>query len=130
MGNAFSIVSQLKQTNAAGQTTYQSLPNSFTATQTNANGPSPGMITATTGGVNVSLAQLAVPALCRIMNTDTTNYVTIGTYVGSTFTPFLELQPGESFVLRLSRSILSGSANLRAVGNTASVNVLVECFDQ
>lgn len=130
MANSFSIVSQLKQTNANGQTIYQSLPNSFSANQANANGPSPGMITATTGGVNVSLAQLTVPALCRIMNTDPTNYVTIGTYVGSTFTPFLELQPGESFVLRLSRSILSGSANLRAVGNAASVNVLVECFDQ
>ena len=130
MSNSFSITSQLKQTNAAGQTTYQSLPNSFSASQANANGPIPGMITATTGGVDISLAQLAVPALCRIMNTDTTNYVTIGTYVGSTFTPFLELLPGESFVLRLSRSILSGSAHLHAVGNAGSVNVLVECFDQ
>jgi hypothetical protein len=130
MSNSFTVVSQLKQTNGNGQTTYQSLPNSFSAIQTNANGPSPGMITATTGGTNISLSQLAVPALCRIMNTDATNYVTIGTYVGTTFTPFMELQPGESFVFRLSRSILGGGAVLRAVGNAGSVNVLVEAFDQ
>lgn len=132
MANTVTISTQLKIVDANGNAIYQSLPTSFTGTQTATNGPSPGMVTATTSGVTVSLAQLSTAAYGRIRNTDPTNFVTVGLYDGTTFRPFCELLPGESYPLRLSRTLLTANAGadvLRVKADTNSCNVLFEIFD-
>ncbi len=119
-----------------GSLTYQSQPQAFNATVTGTNGPTPGAVTVTTVGTNVSLAQLtAMGGLCRLMNLDATNYVEYGVWNGATFFPLGELLPGETFVLRLSRNLQYGASgtavtdSLRFRANTASVIVLCEIFD-
>ena len=114
-----------------GNLQFQS-SNHLGATQVNANGPSPGAILATTGGVNVSFAQLVLPGVCLIKNNDPTNYVTIGLFDGSTFRPFAEVLAGETYLLRFSRTMLTANTAadvLRLVANTATVDVEILCFD-
>ena len=127
MSNEFTINSGIKLNNPP--LVYSSLPTSFQASQTNRNGPTPGSVTipTTAGGTGINLSGLTTPGICRVMNMDTTNFVSLGTYVGGTFTPFMELLPGECYVLRLSRTVAS---TLRALADTASVVLLVECFDK
>lgn len=128
MAREASITSFLTINNGALR--YQSLPQAFTADVPSAKGATPGRVTATTGGVSVALTLLSSPGLCRIANLDSTNYVTYGKWDGVTFHPLGELLPGESYVLRLSRTILSGSEFLRLVANTASCECLVEAFER
>lgn len=126
----FSINTSLKLVN--GNLSFQSEPRSFQADQTTKNGPSPGAITVTTGGVTVSLAALTSPGVLHLVNTDATNYVRYGLYISSTFYPFGKLKAGESAVLRLSSDILTanaGAAVLRFLANSASCIVLINCFD-
>lgn len=129
MAKELSVGSVLKVTN--GKLIYTSQPNQFVADQAVCNGPSPGAVTASHSGTgtNISLAQLAVPAMTRIMNLDPTNYVTIGLVVSSVFYPLAEVLPGESYVLRLSRTVLA-AATIHALAHTADCNILFECFDQ
>jgi hypothetical protein len=69
------------------------------------------------------------------MNLDSTNYVEVGVLVGATFYPMLELLPGETYVVRLSRNLQYGptgtahTQDLHLRANTASVKVLVEAFE-
>ena len=127
MSNEFTITSGIKLNNPP--LVYSSLPTSFQADQTNRKGPTPGAITipTTAGGTAINLSAIATPGICRVMNLDSTNFVSLGTYVGGTFTPFMECLPGESYVLRLSRTVAS---SLRALADTGSVVLLVECFDK
>lgn len=127
MANEFTINSGIKLNNPP--LVYSSLPTSFTASQTNRNGPTPGSVTipTTAGGTAISLSALTTPGICRVMNMDATNFVSLGTYVGGTFTPFMEVLPGECFVFRMSRTVAS---TLRALADTAAVVLLVECFDR
>lgn len=132
MANEATVSCTLKIT--VGQLNYQANPAQFSANvTTNPNGgPTPGVVAiALSPGTNISLAGLTNQGgLCRVQNLDPTNYVTLGKWDGTTFHPYQELLPGESFPLRLSRSILSGSEFLRGQANTAPVKVLVEAFDQ
>lgn len=129
---------------AKGNLIYQSFPQAFTADMTGTKGPTPGAITATTVGTLVDLSQLTQPGLCRLMNLDASNYVTVGMYDPQTlkFYPLLELLPGETFPLRLSRDLAeeygtspgtgtTGQANNRLMvrANAASCVVLVEAFE-
>jgi hypothetical protein len=127
MSNEFQIVSGIKLNNAP--LVYSSQPTSFLADQTTRKGPTPGAVTipTTAGGTAINLSALTTPGICRVMNLDATNFVTLGTYVGGTFNPFMELLPGETYVLRMSRTI---GSTLRALADTASVVLLVECFDK
>lgn len=132
MANEISINAQVAV--RMGNLQYQSNPGQFKANLSVANGPSPGAVTATTGGVNVSLAQLTLPGMLRITNTDSTNYVTFGLYEisGTIFRPFGELLPGETAILRLSRSVLTANTAadvIRLVAHTASCVVQFDCFD-
>lgn len=132
----------LKRTGTVTQIDYNSRPNAFLATVTGTKGPLPGSITVSTSGTDLDLSGLSEPGLCRIMNQDGTNYVTLGIYDPTTgvFTPTDEFLPGESFVKRLPRfgpDELTGTGTLpgsdsvyRLVANTASVNVLVEAFER
>ncbi len=121
---------------------YQSNPTAFTATVTGTKGPTPGALTITTGGEAVDLSELVQPALCRLMNLDATNYVTVGvrdTTSGKLY-KVLELLPGETYVVRLSRFMNedydgtgtgtgADTVQLFLQADTASVNVLVEAFE-
>lgn len=62
--------------------------------------------------------------VCQLTNLDPTNFVEYGVQVAGTFYPVGELQPGETYVVRLSRNL--GTLYLRA--NTASVEVQVLAF--
>jgi hypothetical protein len=123
-----------------GHIVYQSQPGSFTADVSGTNGPTPGAVTATVAGTVVSLAQLANPGLCRVMNIDATNFVTVGVDDGARFFPLMELLPGESYVFRLSRYLneeftdtgtgTNADANFLMVkANTAACVVVVEAFE-
>jgi len=123
-----------------GNLSYQSLPQSFTATVTGSKGPTPGAITVTTAGVNVDLSGLTTPGLCRLMNLDSTNVVEWGVHDGSIFHPVGEMLPGESYVIRFSRNLLE-EEDVPGTGTTADINAfmlravggscicLVECFE-
>lgn len=102
------------------------------ANQSVTGGPSPGSLSVTTSGVTVSLAQLTLGGIVQIVNLDPTNYVTWGLLDGGIFRPMGELLPGEFAVFRLSRSVLTANTAadvIRLVANTATCNVLFNCFD-
>lgn len=127
----------------SGNLEYQSQPTAFLADVTTAKGPTPGAITVAVGGTSVDLSQLTRPALCRVMNLDDTNYLEVGVWDVSlaVFYPLLELLPGESYVVRLSRNLsleepgtgsgtaFNGGTTLRLKAHTAACVALVECFD-
>jgi hypothetical protein len=127
-----------------GKLSYQSLPQSFQASLTATNGPSPGVITASTIGTDVSFTQLVQPGMCRIMNLDLINFITVGIYDTQVneFYPLMELLPGESYVFRISRWLgreMSGAVagtgtvgpttRIRVKANLLSCYTLVEAFD-
>jgi hypothetical protein len=107
-----------------GHLSYQSLPGSFTADVDGTNGPTPGAVTATVAGTVVSLAQLENPGLCRVLNLDPTNFVTVGVDDGLRFFPLMELLPSESYVFRLSR-YLNEEFTDTGTGTNADVNYLM-----
>ena len=127
----------------AGYTDYQARPTAFTATVTGRKGPTPGAISVAATGTVVSFAELAQPALCRIQNLDTVNYITYGIWDPETsrFYPLGELLPGESYILRLSRflheeygtgtgTVGGPSTNsLKMYANASTAVVLVEAFE-
>lgn len=148
MANEAQIQSGLRVLKRSGTITlmdYNARPSAFLATVTGTKGPLPGSVTASVSGTDVDFSGLTKPALCRLMNQDATNYVDVGIYepATGTFYPLMELQPGETYVIRLSRNFaeeISGTVTgtgtvaennrLRLRANTASVNVLVEAFEQ
>jgi len=113
-----------------GKLEYQNRPTSFTADVSVAGGPTPGQILVTTAGIDITLTELATPGLCRFMNLDTTNFVSVGVFDTSNFFPLLALLAGESFVMRLATDVEAGANTLRFKADTASVNVLIEVFEK
>lgn len=122
-----------------GNNQYRSVPTSFKADVADGKGPSPGAVTCDVlPGTNIDLSELVQPALCRLMNIDDTNFVTVGVYDGTSFYPLLDLLPGETYIVRLSRYINqefvgtgtnADANNLRIVADTAACDVLVEAFE-
>ena len=119
---------------------FQTHPQVFRTDITNARGPSPGVVLATTEGVNVDLSALTTPALCQLINLDSTNFVEYGIWDTVEFYPLGELLAGEHTVLRLSRNLGksfgtgTGTVNtttysLRVKADTASCYVQVNAFD-
>lgn len=119
---------------------YNSQPAGFIADVDGSKGPSPGAVTVSTSGTNIDLTELTTPGLCRIMNQDPTNYVTVGVKDTSSgiFYPLMELLPGESYVFRFSRDVgeeyysttgTDSGNSVHCKANTASVVVLIECFE-
>lgn len=130
-----------------GNLLYQSQPNAFNADVAGTNGPSPGAVTIATKPTSISFAQLnTMGGLCRIMNIDTTNFVTWGILDSVThhFYPLGEMLPGETYVLRLSRKlgteygtgagtgtdVVGTGDTLAFKADNAQVVVLVEAFDK
>ena len=115
---------------------------SFTAAVAGTKGPMVGAFDVNTNFQLISLAEVGTPGLAWFKNQDPTNFVTYGMWDPDTskFYPLGELLPGESFPLRLSRSLgqesgsgpgTSGATNnsLMFRADTATCNVLVEIFD-
>lgn len=140
MANEATVTSRL--TIQKGYLDYMSRPGQFQATVTGTKGPVPGALEATTAGVSVDFSELTTPALCRLMNLDTTNFVEYGIWdpEGGVFYPLGELLPGESYVLRLSRNLneeygtgagtVGANTNrLRLKADTAACQVMVEAFE-
>ncbi len=126
----------------SGNLTYQSQPTAFNADMDSAKGPTPGAFSASVAGTDVNLSQLVRPGLCRIMNLDEDNFVHVGIWSPDAhlFFPLMELLPGETYVLRLSRDLGdeylgAGTGTgappntLRVKADTAACNVLVEAFE-
>lgn len=121
---------------------YQSRPSGFTADVDGSKGPCPGSIAVSVSGTDIDFSQLTTPGLCRIMNQDSTNYVTLGVYEPDTdfFYPILEFPPFESYVVRLARfletestgtgTLVGYNSRLQLRANTDTCNVLVEAFER
>lgn len=136
----------------SGNVKYQSPQSTFSVNlaPSVAKGPIPGVVACSLIGTLIDLSQLTVPGMCRMSNDDNSGqnvYVEIGMYdqsVGvSSFIPMLELQPGESCVIRLSRFIgqefgtavsgtaLTGSNSRLMVKSIGAVqNVKIEAFSR
>jgi hypothetical protein len=151
MSNEITVTGGLRirkvASNGTVQTDYQSRPNSFTASQTNAGGQTPGEVSAATaasGGTDISLSALTTPGFARFMNMDDTNFVTYGIRdtVTGVFYEFGELYPGEFTPgFRLSRNIGKqqgpgtgtgqlGTDKLHFRADTAACKILVEVFEK
>lgn len=144
MANEATVRSMLQIKKTSGSITqieYTSSPSTFQADVTGTKGPSPGAVTVTTSGTNIDLTELTTPGLCRISNQDATNYVEVGVKDASTsvFYPLMELLPGESYVIRLSRNVgeeyysttgTDTGNSIHCKANTASVVVLIEAFEK
>ena len=131
MANEFTIKSQITLTN--GTMRHTGAPSSFQANQTTKFGPVPGTVSATTSGVTVSLSGITTPGIFSIQNLDTTNYVSFGLYISSTYYPLGEVLPGEIYVCRFARDILtanSAAAVLRVKADTATCKVNILAFDK
>lgn len=122
---------------------YQSRPTDFTMDVTGTKGPSPGAITVTTLGTDVSFAELVTPHLCFIKNMDPTNYVEVGIYDPSNndFYPLLKIGPGHGWPIPLTHNFgesyegtgtgtTAATKRLRIKANTASCVVSVEAFEE
>ena len=115
-----------------GNINYSSAPTSFTADVTGTKGPTPGAISVPLAGCEVDLSELTTAGFCRFLNLDETNYVQRGIWVGATFYEVDEIGPGESYVVKLSRTIQTagtpGNAlGLMSVGGVC--DVVVEAFE-
>ncbi len=119
MANEARIQSSLQI--SIGVQQYLSRPTVFLADVSVADGPSPGSVTVSTAGTDISFSQLTNPSLCRLMNLDSTNTIEVGVWDPDTaeFYPLLELLPGETFVVRLS-SYLGSEMGLVGTGTTGS----------
>lgn len=126
-----------------GNLDYQSRPTDFQADQVGDGGPTPGTILCSTDGTDVDLTELTTPGIAWIMNLDVTNYVEVGVWDATAlvFYPFMELLPGEFFVVRLSRYIqqefsgtgthdTASSSRLRVKAIGAACRVRVEVFER
>lgn len=116
-----------------GKLEHRSLPTSFQADVATGKGPSPGAFAAvhTGNGTQVDLSNLSTPALATIQNFDSSNYVEFGVVISGTFYRLFEVQAGEIYPFRFSRSLSadgnSGIFYIRA--NTASCDVAVNGFE-
>ena len=132
MANEITVTASVSVAN--GNLTFSGNSQNFRASQTTANGPAPGAVTLSASGAGtlIGLSQLTLPGWCQVKNCDATNYCTIGLYDGTTFRPFIELQPGEVAVFRLSRTLLTANTAadvLHGLANTAPVVVQFNCLD-
>lgn len=93
-------------------------------TQTNAGGPSPGTVTATTVAAAITPSASTL-GICRVVNLDSTNFVKIGPMSGGTLYPFMKLKPSEPpFIFRLMPGITIGVQS-----DTANCKVNIEIYE-
>lgn len=118
---------------------FRSYPTSFNVDVTgDAKGPTPGAVTATVAGVDVSLSELTTPGVCRIRNLGS-NTVHYGIHDGTNFFPFGEVRPGchADFVfssmfgdaLADTGTADEGDVTLRVLAENSDTDVTVEAFE-
>ena len=115
-----------------GASQYTSSPRGFTAVQSNLGGPTPGTLSIPTSVTDVTFSALTLPGVIHLVNLDATNFVTFGLHDTSVFRPLGEILPGETWVFRLSRTLLTANTaadKFALLADTATVKVLVACFD-
>lgn len=106
---------------------YRSFPNAFTADMATGKGPSPGYIDIPTTGRDIYFTELTQPAFCVFQNLedDGGNYFDVGIYEPATrlFYPLLEVNPGEIYVVKLSRNLMEQTSQ-SGTGTTGPENYL------
>lgn len=117
-------------------------PSKFSANLSVIDGPTPGAFPVSTSGTDIDFSKLTTPGLCAIQNLDATNYITVGVYEPDTdmYYPFLELLPGEVYVIRLARflnrestgtgTMVGYNARLQARANTATCWLRVDAYEK
>lgn len=123
MSNEIQIRSSMTVVN--GSLRYGSQPNAFSADMLGKRGMIPGGLRAPTTGVTIDLSTLESVGMAHIANVGETYSVMIGIYDPDTtvFYPFLDLLPGESYVVRLSAFI---GEQLTTGTGTGAVNNIVQ----
>ena len=87
---------------------YSSRPGAFLPAMSGTNGPAPGAVTVPVSGIDISFAQLdSMGGLGRFYNIDSTNFITVGLRdkITNVFYPFIDVKPGETYVMRLSSKL-------------------------
>lgn len=143
MSNEIRLQVSLQVKASASSLVYQSQPTAFNIDMAGSKGPTPGAIKSTVAGTEINLSQLdTLGGMCRIMNLDLENKVTVGIWNPSIgkFHPIMDILAGESYVIRLSTelgaeygtgtgSVGDASDQLMVKAWTSPCNVLVEAFD-
>jgi hypothetical protein len=93
--------------------------------QANARAGNPGTVNIGTSQEDISLGDLVDPGFVFLQNLDATNYVQIGPKSGGVMVNAIRLYPRQFAFLPLDSGVV-----LRAVANTAAVNVLVIALDR
>ena len=107
MSSQATVQSSLNLTN--GNLQFRSAgPGAFNPTVTGTNGPTPGCVTVPVAGIDIEFSQLtALGGLGQFYNIDSTNFITVGLrdILTNEFYPFIDVLPGESYVMRLSSKL-------------------------
>lgn len=151
MANEASLNCSLQVRKSVGGVTvldYSSRPTAFRVDVSGTKGPTPGAMAASVAGTDVDFSELTVPGLCRISNlsTEPTNYIEYGIFdpEAARYYPLGECDPGESYVIKLSRNfneeygtalvgtgtLPGGTARLRIRGRVTGAVALVEAFEK
>lgn len=85
-------------------------------------GPTPGFLTISTDGENVTFGELVTPGRVQIQNLDDTNYVEFGIHDGTLFHALGEILPGTEVTFRFSRNLGEEATVAPGTGTTAPVN--------
>ncbi len=128
MANEITVRSTLEITKAPNLQ-FINRPGFFQADMAGTLGPTPGALLVSTGGTNILLTQITIPGMCVFTNLDPDNFVQVGIDDGASFFPFMDILPGESYVVRLANDIDTAD-NLHMKADTAACEVVVEAFEK
>ena len=90
-------------------------------------GPTPGAVAVGTGatGTSIDLSALTTGGLMKVTNLDSTNFITVGIYDGSTtYYPLIKVAAGTTAIFYLATI-----TNVRAKADTASVDATFEAYE-
>ena len=90
-------------------------------------GPTPGAVAVGTGatGTSIDLSALTTGGVIKVTNLDSTNFITVGIYDGSTtYYPLVKVAAGKSVIFYLATI-----TNVRAKADTATVNASFEAYE-
>jgi len=126
MANEAQLHISLRINNPTSKFEAQSTNTSYTVDVAGSSGPVPGMVVATTAGLDVAFTGLTVPTWCVLKNLDSTNFVEYGIWDGATFHELGELPPlSKPQIIKLSRNM----TGFRLKADTASCDVSVEAYE-
>lgn len=107
-----------------GTLRHQTQGGSYRLDMASVGGPTPGMLSVPTTGIDIDLSELSSVGLCELTNLDSTNSVDVGIHDGSLFHPFMRLPPGgKPFTVPLSPEI-GVEEDVPGTGTSAVVNTL------